>query len=190
MKNQTVAVNEFVRRQVKGSGKSYAIDLPFETMAHHAEERLNTPGDHIIPGYRKGVCLVTADPSYVNHFYCPLVKIGSDTKLVAEVTRRREEEETYIQIRAITGKPLPAHRVDFILYHHDVLAENNEQSTEADWELISFNAIPDSINKMPMGPVTMMRNQLELPGGTRAYYTSEEWAESVRFWQKFAFLKE
>ena len=37
-----------------------------------------------------------------------------------------------------------------------------------------------------MGPITMMRNQLELIGGTKAKYSSDEWAESVQFWQKFA----
>ena len=37
-----------------------------------------------------------------------------------------------------------------------------------------------------MGPITMMRNQLELIGGTKAKYSSDEWAESVHFWQKFA----
>ena len=40
-----------------------------------------------------------------------------------------------------------------------------------------------------MGFVTMMRNQLELPGGTKARYSSEEWAESVKFWQEFAALE-
>ena len=69
-----------------------------------------------------------------------------------------------------------------------VLAENNEQSTNEKWELISVHAIPKGIDKLPMGPVTMMRNQLELLGGTKAYYSSEEWAESVRFWQQFAAL--
>ena len=39
---------------------------------------------------------------------------------------------------------------------------------------------------MPMGPITMMRNQLELNGGTKAEYSSDEWAESVRFWQTYA----
>ena len=190
MKNQTVAVNEFVLRQIKGSGKSYANELPFETMAHHAEERLNSPGDHIVPGYRNGVCLVAVEPSYVHHFYCPLVKIGPDTRLIAEIARRRKEEELYIQIRALNGNPLSAHRVDFILYRHDVLAENNEHSTDADWELICFNAIPESVDNMPMGPVTMMRNQLKLPGGTKAEYSSEKWAGSVKFWQEYAFLKE
>jgi len=37
--------------------------------------------------------------------------------------------------------------------------------------------------------VTMMRNQLELPGGTKAYYSSEGWAEAVRFWQNYAALE-
>ena len=41
---------------------------------------------------------------------------------------------------------------------------------------------------MPMGPITMMRNQLQLPGGTKAYYNSEDWAESIQFWQNYAVL--
>ena len=56
--------------------------------------------------------------------------------------------------------------VSLILYRHDVLVENNENTTNADWELISINAIPRE-KKMPIGPVTMMRNQLDLNGGTK-----------------------
>ena len=41
-----------------------------------------------------------------------------------------------------------------------------------------------------MGPVTMMRNQLCLPGGTKGEYSSKEWADSVNFWQTYALLKE
>ena len=78
--------------------------------------------------------------------------------------------------------------VDLILYRHDVLAENDEESTDAEWELISVHAIPEGVDKLPMGPVTMMRNQLELPGGTKAQYSSDEWAEAVRFWQQYAAL--
>ena len=67
--------------------------------------------------------------------------------------------------------------------------ENNEHSTDADWELISINAIPQGLDSIPMGPITMMRNQLDLIGGTNAQYQSSEWAESVRFWQKYAALE-
>ena len=183
-----MAVNTFVRRQVKGSGKSYAVDLSFETMAHHAEERLNTPGNHIVPGYRDGVCLVRSEKKYCSHFLSPLIKIDENTELGARVVKRRNNELPYVQFRALGGSPSPAHQVDFILYRHDVLAEKNEVSTDSDWELISFNALPKGLDSLPMGPVTMMRNQLELPGGTRALYSSKEWADSVCFWQKYAFL--
>ena len=40
-----------------------------------------------------------------------------------------------------------------------------------------------------MGYVTMMRNQLDLPGGTDAIYSSDEWAESVYFSQKYIAVK-
>ncbi len=189
MKKKTVKVNDFVRRQIKGSGKSYAINFSFEKMALHAEDRLNVSGKHITAGYRDGVCLVRADKKYSKYFFCPLVKITSSTKLSSIVVKRRDNEKHYIQTRALNGTPAAAFHVDFILYRHDVLAENNEQTTNADWELISFNVLPEGFNSMPMGPVTMMRNQLELPGGTAAHYSSDEWAASVNFWQQYAFLK-
>ena len=106
----------------------------------------------------------------------------------ALIVRRRPEEDPYIQIRAQNGTPLKTGAVDLILYRHDVLAETDEHNTDADWELISFHAIPEGIEEMPMGPVTMMRNQLQLIGGTKAYYDSNEWALSVKFWQEYAML--
>ena len=39
---------------------------------------------------------------------------------------------------------------------------------------------------MPMGPTTMMRNQLQKEGGTKGEYTSSQWAEAVAFWQEYA----
>ena len=76
------------------------------------------------------------------------------------------------------------------MYRHDVLAENNENTTLCEWELISIHAVPEGVEEMPMGPITMMRNQLERKGGTKALYSSNEWAKSVEFWQKYAPLVE
>ena len=182
----SVAVNEFVKRQIKGSGKTYAEGLTFEEIVSHAQEQLSN--GHYTEGYRDGVILVQLDKKLVHHFICPLVKITDDTKLKATVLRRRTQEEPYIQMRALKGSTLKTGSVDLILYHHDVLSETNEESTDADWELISFHAIPDGIEKMPMGPVSMMRNQLQLTGGTKAFYESEKWAESVKFWQEYTVL--
>ena len=110
------------------------------------------------------------------------------TKLISKVVCRQDGEDPYIQIRAKSGTRVKPGRIEYILYRHDVLSENNEQSTDKDWELISIHAIPVGIKKLPMGPVTMMRNQLELKGGTKAHYSSEDWAESVKFWQEYAAL--
>ncbi len=186
---QTVAVNEFVLRQVEGSGKTFSLDLTFQEIAEYAENQLNNNPNSIIEGYRDGVILIKCEPLMNKHFYSPMVKIDEYTVLEAIMTKRREQEKPYIQIRALSGNLLPTGRVDLILYRHDVLAETNEQSTNADWELISIQAVPEGIKKLPMGPVTMMRNQLQLPGGTSANYSSDEWAESINFWQQYAFLK-
>ena len=189
MKKQTVKVNNFVKRQIKGSGKSYALNFSFNAMAKHAESRLNSPGNHVFPGYRDGVCLVRAKKNLSKYFFCPLVKINSSTRLISKIVRRRDYESPYIQIRALNGVPSPAFFVDFVLYRNDVLSENKEQSSNADWELVSFNVLPKGFDKMPMGPTTMMRNQLELPGGTKALYSSDEWANAVCFWQEYVFLE-
>ena len=185
---EKVAVNNFVRRQIKGSGKTYSDSLSFDAMAKDAEKQMGN--GHYKEGYRDGVRIVTGSHSLTDQFICPFVKINENTELVSRLVRRQPSEEPYIQTRAKSGTPLKASRVEYILYRHDVLAENDEQSTNADWELISIHAIPEGVDKLPMGPVTMMRNQLKLTGGTKAHYSSVEWAEAVRFWQQYAALDE
>ena len=178
-----VAINEFVKRQTKYSGKTYSEELSFEFFAKHAEQKIINK--QFKEGYRPEVRIVRLDKKYVNKVICPYVRITKNTKLSAQIVKRRENEEPYIQIRALNGKLTKAGIVELILYHHDILYENDENTTDADWELISINALPEGIKSMPMGPITMMRNQLELVGGTKAKYSSDEWASSVQFWQKF-----
>ena len=172
--------------KLKDSGKTYVDGLTFAEIVFHAQKQLSNC--HYAEGYRDGVILVQVDKKLIHHFICPFVKIDETTVLKAEMVRRRPEEEPYIQLRALSGTPLKTGSVDLILYRHDVLAESDEQTSDADWELISFHAIPEGIHDMPMGPVTMMRNQLQLTGGTKAYYESDDWAESVNFWQGYAML--
>ena len=183
---EKVAVNSFVKRQIKGSGKTYSETLSFEEIALDAQNQMLKR--NFEEGYRDGVRIVNANNKNIKHFYCPYVKINNNTELISKIVKRQDNEESYIQTRATTGKQLEAEKVEYILYRHDILAENNENSTNKDWELISIHAIPKGVDKMPMGPVTMMRNQLNLEGGTRAHYTSEEWAEAVEFWQKYVAL--
>tara|TARA_Y100001968_G_scaffold333351_1_gene395694 strand:+ start:6482 stop:7069 length:588 start_codon:yes stop_codon:yes gene_type:complete len=181
-RKRIVAVNNFVKRQKKYSGKTYAKTLTFEDIAYHAELQM---GDAAFSkGYREGVRVVHADKSIVNDFVCPYVLINENTELVSKVVKRNDLEEPYIQTRALNGERLETGNVDLILYRNDVLKENNENTTNTKWELISFNAIPKGVESFPIGPVTMMRNQLCLIGGTKGKYSSEKWAQSVRFYQK------
>ena len=181
-----VLASDFVKRQTKESGKTYAETMTFNEIAKIAENSLNT--GNFIQGYRDGVVLIQLDSDAKNDFICPLVEINEDTKLSAKCVKRREGEENYIQIRALNGESLKTDKVDLVLYRRDVLEETNEQSTDGDWELIAFMAKPKNV-KMPIGPVTMMRNQLQKPGGTKGTYATEQWADSVDFWQRFAILE-
>ena len=55
MNNQTVGINDFVRRQVKGTGKTYS-SLSYQEIAQYAETELN---NRIFEnGYRDGVIIV------------------------------------------------------------------------------------------------------------------------------------
>ena len=182
-----IAVNDFVKRQVKDSGKTYARSMSFDSIAKHAEDQMSK--GCFSKGYRDGVKIVHADYSIIDDFVCPYVKIDENTQLVSRIVKRSHHEESYIQTRAKNGEPLETGKVDLIIYRHDVLIENNENTTSVEWELISINAIPKGLDSIPMGPITMMRNQLNLEGGTKALYRSEEWAESVHFWQKYAAME-
>ena len=182
-----VGINSFVRRQTKESGKTYSKKMTFEEIAQHASIQIQK--GNYKKGYRNGVILASVEKSLVNNFVCPIIKINENTKLIAEYTKRRKDEEPYIKISALNGKTVKTGNVDLILYRRDVLEETNENETNKEWELISFHAIPNEFDNLPMGPVTMMRNQLQLKGGTKGDYSSKNWAESINFWQKYCFKK-
>jgi len=185
MKN-TVGISNFVKRQRKGSGKTYT-KISFKELALYSEKMISK--NKFSKGYRDGVILIDLSKEMLNEFKSPLIKINKNTKLLAEIKQRRKNEKNYISIKALNGKPLKLEKVQLILYRKNVLKETNENSTNKDWELIAFFGVPQGLKKLPMGPITMMRNQLQLPGGTKAHYDSEEWAKSVEFWQEYALLK-
>ena len=135
----SVAVNDFVKRQIISSGKTYSKTLSFEQIADHA--RVQMGKKMYREGYRDGVRIVIADKSLNSDFVCPFVKLDEGTKLVSKLVCRREEEEFYIQTRALSGVPVETGKVELILYRHDVLMENNENTTTEEWEVISINAI-------------------------------------------------
>ena len=137
MKNlyTTIGVNEFVKRQIKGSGKTYSNTLSFEDIAEHATKQLAK--GYYKEGYREGVILAKVDPSLINNYICPFVKIDENSKLQAKMVRRRPEEEPYIQIRALNGIPLKTGSVDILKLMNIVQNINGNLSLSTPSLLIS-----------------------------------------------------
>ena len=66
-----VKASSFVKRQIKGSGKTYTDTMSFDQIASIAEENLNN--NNYKEGYRDGVIIITLDKEISSEFICPLV---------------------------------------------------------------------------------------------------------------------
>ena len=166
-----IAVNEFCRRQTHGSKFSHFAGT-FEELASLVERYFNSATQ----GYRDGVLLV---PVPTEGFFSGVVEVTTETPLRATFVARRKGEDPYLQVEAVGGEKAKAGAVEIVLYRHDVLGE--DASTDAEFEIISINARPTE-GPEPMTPVAMARNFLELPGGTKAEYSAEEFAKAIIYW--------
>jgi hypothetical protein len=174
--SKKVACGEFVKRQTKDSGYSH-YDGEWEELESLVENTLNFLPFYVKPGYRDGVCLVDLPPGF---FYSAIVELNEDSKLTANYAPRREGEAPFIRVSA-KAKKQPAKYASVVLYRHDVLEENNERETDAEWEIVAIKARV-SEEEEPMDPYTMARNFLHLKGGTQGDFTAEQFAKSIVYW--------
>ena len=136
---------------------------------------------NVTTGYRDGVVLVDvywANPE--KQFYSAIVALNEESKLTANYAPRRPGEDPFIRVSAKAKKQIAKH-ASVVLYRHDVLAENNERETEAEWEIVAIKARV-SEEEEPMDPYTMARNFLHLNGGTKGDFTAEQFAKSIVYW--------
>lgn len=173
----TVGVNPFVRRQTAESRFSH-----FNGLLGHVANMAREHFEKAKPGYRDGVVLVEVP---ARGFFSGVVEVTEETVLRASFASRRPGEDPFVSVEAIGAEKLTAEHVELVLYRRDVLLEegpdavNKEEDYE--WELVSINARPTP-EPEPMTPVAMARNFLELPGGTKAEYTAEEFARAILYW--------
>ena len=172
---QDLDINDFVKRQTRNSRFSY-YDGTWEALIKLVEKHF----DKQKQGYRKGVILI---PVPSKDFYTSICKVDKDSIFETKFEARREGEEPIKTTILKNGKKTPAKFVNIVLYRHDVLLENNENSTDADWEIISINA--SLLENEPMHPMTMARNMLHKEGGTQAKYTGQQFAEALWFWKDY-----
>lgn len=173
-----VAAGSFVRRQTKESGYSH-----FEGTWEELEKLvqywfLDKPYSPFTKaGYKDGVVLQELPPDF---FRSAVVDLTDKYKLTANYAPRRLGEAAFIRVSA-NAKKQQAKYAQVVLYRHDVLMENNEAETDAEWEIVAIKA-RTSHEEEPMDPYTMARNFLHLAGGTKGDFTAEQFAESIVYW--------
>jgi len=178
---ETVKCSEFVKRQTAQSGYSH-FDGTWEELEILTSLRFHE--GKCKPGYKLGVMLVQVEPF---GFYSATCTITEDTKLRVNFAPRQIGEDPFIRVSA-KGKKQRAKAVEIILYNKDVLNEDNDRSTNADWEIIAIKARA-SKEEEPMDPYTMARNFLHLKGGTSATFTAEQFAQSIVYWNNHCMLQ-
>jgi len=176
MFNKKVACGEFVKRQTPESGYSH-FDGTWEQLEELVTKQMESDPTRVRPGYKDGVVLVDL-VSY--GFKSAIVKLTEETKLTANYAPRRLGEDPFIRVSA-KAKKQPAKYASVVLYRHDVLAENNERETDAEWEIVAIKARVTE-EEEPMDPYTMARNFLHLKGGTKGDFTAEQFAQSILYW--------
>ena len=128
-------------------------------------------------GYREGVRLV---PVPAEGFMSASVPCDEKMDFHTNFAPRRPGEDYFINVTTSNNK-VPAVAVDIVLYSHAVLMEDNDASSNTDWEIVAI--LPRMTEEPePMNPVTMARNFLHLTGGTQAKYTAREFANSIIYW--------
>ncbi len=181
--DKKVACGSFVKRQTKGSNFSY-YDGSWDHLEWMIEYRLKNSksfASKIKQGYRDGVLIVDL---YPNDFYSSTVKLNEKSKFSTKFASRREGEMPYINV-AVVAEKQRAKQASVVLYRHDILDENNERETNAEWEVVAIKAqTSDEIEPMP--PMTMARNFLHLEGGTKGDFTAEDFAKSIVYWNTHA----
>jgi hypothetical protein len=179
MFSKKVACGEFVKRQTPESGYSH-----FEGSWSLLEKVVtywfsDDPGPSFPakPGYKDGVVIQEMPPDL---FRSAIVELDEETKMTANYAPRRLGEAPFIRVSA-KAKKQKAKYASVVLYRHDVLAENNERETNAEWEIVAIKA-RTSEEEEPMDPYTMARNFLHLKGGTKGDFSAEQFSKSIVYW--------
>jgi len=157
-------ISKFVKRQTKESQFTH-----FNGTWYELEELLNNlyKVDDFIdvkPGYREGVKLVSVNPhQFFTYTDFPMFE-GMKIDCSWAKVPGREHEPAKLQVRILEPK-IKCNYVDIVLYKREVLEEDGDDVTGADWDVVSINGRLKKTPK-PMSAITIIRNWLHLKGGT------------------------
>jgi len=199
----TVGLGKFIQQNTKPSifnGDWEKVRLEVENIINHyflkpmtRDFSLTGRNDNKVNnGYRKGVFLVSIDPT---NFYTPVIVLKKGQSFSGKFESRIEGEEPRKKsfVQGYTGKHLkytPAHakKVNIIIYHRKVLLETHlpEEVGPEDFEMVAVQALPTE-DDAPMDPQTLIYNHFKLSGGTSTQMDSVEFEvalkESFIYWK-------
>ncbi len=170
-KTVTVGVSEFVKRQSEHSTFTH-FNGEWEDLIELTKEEMSK--GNLTEGYREGVILVQMDKKDAKKFLTfDAYPMFEGMKLDAQWARvpGREHEPAKFQVRILEPK-IPCNYVDIVLYQKEVLLEDKDNVTGADWDIVSINGRLAK-NPPPIDPMTLVRNWLHLKGGTEMKGTTE-----------------
>jgi len=170
----SIGINDIVRRQTPDSKFSY-----FTGNLEELVKLVRQNFGYGKKGYRKGVLEVPVHPG---RFFTNVVELEEGDELSGTFKSRRVGEIPRKSITVIRegASSQPAQSVNVILYRKDVLAEDDDNSTEEDWEIVSINAFPTDCGEELIDPETLMHNHFESDGGTDTKMTDEEFVKLLR----------
>jgi hypothetical protein len=162
---ELIGVSEFVKRQLEGTQFTHYQGRWNDLVNRTKEQYL---AGNYTNGYRDGVLLVHIEKSEVPLFWTytdfPMFE-GMQLKAEWKKVPGREHEPAKLQVEILEPKK-QCQYVDIVIYRKDVLEEDGDKTTGAEWDIVSINGRLNK-NPKPMDPMTIVRNWLHLPGGTK-----------------------
>lgn len=181
-----ISISSFLKQVIQKAGGNRRYSGSEESLIQLAEDNLDnyTPGT----GSENGDVRLLNVPA--ESFLTGIVKITPENahNLTVRYDSRVEGEQPYPQLVMLNTDYTPATHVQLVVYRADVLAKDNNRSSDTEWEIVAILANPS--DKVPMNPSTMARNASHSAGGTQRNYTPEEWLEATTFWQQHAVIAE
>jgi len=168
-----IGISEFVKRQTPASQFTH-FEGTWDALVKLTTDAYK--GYTHRPGYRDGVMIVSIPQFSSGQLFrtytdFPMFE-GMELKAEYKKTPGREHEPAKVQVEILEPKQ-PCNFVDIILYRADVLEEDGDRSTDADWEIVSINGRLKE-EAAPIDPLTIVRNWKHLPGGTEMKNSTPE----------------
>lgn len=171
-RDNTIGVSEFVQRQHEDSVFTHYKGSWSDLANRTAEQYSRGNYTH---GYRDGVLLVQMPKEEISLFYTyDAYPMFEGMKLDAKWARTpgREHEPAKLQVTILEPK-IPCRFVDIVIYRKNVLKEDGDDVTGADWDIVSINGRLKK-DPAPIDPMTLVRNWLHLKGGTEMKGTTSD----------------